>query len=106
LESLPTDIQIGGAILVAGFSQPIHFTELNNFFETPLDYHKCQSATKVITLINSDNDEHVPLEQGILMEEKLSAKLIVINNGGHLNAKAGFTELPVVLSELLAISTN
>jgi predicted alpha/beta hydrolase family esterase len=104
LESLKEGQQIGGAVLVAGFSRPIHITELNNFFEIPLDYEKCRIAAGTIICINSDNDEHVPLEEGEVMRDKLGAKLIVIPNGGHLNQKAGFTELPIVTEEILGLT--
>lgn len=104
LESLAEGQQVGGAVLVAGFSQPIHLTELNNYFETPLDYQKCRQAALAITCINSDNDHHVPLEQAKIMRDQLGAKLVVVENGGHLNEKAGFTELPIVLQELLDIA--
>ncbi len=93
-------------VLVAGFSVPIHFTELNNFFATPLDYEQCRTAAGAITVINSDNDEHVPLENGEVLKEKLGAKLIVYEKGGHLNEKAGFKELPIVLDELLEIANH
>lgn len=106
LESLPTSTKIGGIILVAGFSQPIDLIELNNFFETPLDYEKCKLAAERITLINSDNDKHVPLRQGEVMHDWLEAKLIVYNNGGHLNAKAGFSEFPMVLDEIVRMTTD
>ncbi len=37
LNNLSAPIKIGGAVLVAGFSTPIHLTELNSFFGVPLD---------------------------------------------------------------------
>ena len=101
LESLPEGEQIAGTVLVAGFSRKIHFHELDNFFEQPLDYSKCAAATQAITCINSTNDPHVPLEEGEVLRDKLGAKLIVIENGGHLNEKFGYTQLQIVLDEVL-----
>ena len=101
LESLPQDVKIGGALLVAGFSRPIHLTELNNFFETPLDYQKCKTHALAISCINSTNDPHVPLEDGIVMQDKLSAKLFIYKDGGHLNEKSGFKEFALVRDKLL-----
>jgi predicted alpha/beta hydrolase family esterase len=101
LESLPRGSKIGGALLVAGFSRPIHFSELNNFFATPLDYAKCKESAGTITCINSTNDEHVPWVEGEIMRDKLGAKLIALENGGHINQSAGFNELPIALEEVL-----
>src|SRR4030042_2041969 len=78
LESLPEDKKIGGAVLVAGFPEPIAYEELNSFFATPLDYDKIKSIVKKIVAISSDNDPYVPLEQGEIMRDKLGAKLIVV----------------------------
>jgi len=113
LESLPADKKIGGAVLVAGFPEPIAYEELNSFFTAPLDYEaiasclsaeeKVKSGAGKIVAINSDNDPYVPLEQGEIMRDKLGAKLIVVSNAGHLNAEDGFTKLPVVLDEILRI---
>ncbi|MFA6190273.1 MAG: alpha/beta fold hydrolase [Candidatus Staskawiczbacteria bacterium] len=98
LETL--DTQIGGVVLVSGFAEPIHFTELDNFFATDLNDKKIIENTKHIILINSDNDEHVPLWQGQKMAERFNAKMIVLNNAGHINENSGFKELPVVLAEI------
>lgn len=104
LESLKENQRIGGAVLVAGFSRPIHFTELNNFFETPLGYEKCRNAAAAIHCINSDNDEHVPLEDGQIMRDRLGANLTVLHNAGHINQKSGFTEVPVVRDAILQMA--
>jgi hypothetical protein len=100
LESLKNNAQMGGVILVSGFAEPIHFTELNNFFTLKLDDSLIQLATKEMVAINSDNDEHVPLWQGEKIAERFNARLIVLHNAGHINAKSGFKKLPIVLSEL------
>jgi len=101
LETLREDQKIGKVILVSGFAEPIHYTELNNFFETELDFVRIKKVTGEIILINSDNDEHVPLWQGESMSKKLDAKLIIMNGAGHINEKSGFKELPIVLQECL-----
>jgi serine hydrolase len=100
LESLEDTIQIGGAILVAGFAEPIALEKLHNFFVSELDDTKIHKVAKNIVIINSDTDEYVPLWQGKRMAERFDGKLIVLKNAGHINVAAGFTELPVVLTEL------
>jgi predicted alpha/beta hydrolase family esterase len=56
--------------------------------------------------INSDNDPHVPLEDGEVLRDELGAKLIVCPGGGHLNEKSGFTEFPLVLEGVLGLSAD
>ena len=101
LESLPAKQKIGGTVLVAGFSTPIGYDELNNFFEKPLDCQKVKMHINKIVAINSDNDPCVPLGQGKILEEKLGAKLIIMKQAGHLNMSDGFGELPIVLEIFL-----
>lgn len=100
LETLKEGEKVGGVILVSGFAEPIHFTELDNFFETELNDDKVKNSTKKIVLINSDNDEHVPIWQAQHMAQRFGAKLIILNKAGHINEKSGFKELSLVLSEL------
>lgn len=106
LESLDKEERIGGIVLVAGFSRSINIPELENFFESPLDYGKVKKSVRQIVAINSDNDYYVSLEEGRIMEEKLGAKLIVLPNAFHLNEGNGFFELPTGLEELLKMIHN
>jgi len=104
LESLPADEKAGGAVLVAGFSEPIGIVELENFFAVPLDYDKVKKSAKSIIAVHSDNDSYVPLVQGEIMRDKLDAKLIVIPNGDHLNAGNGYFEFPLVYEKILKMA--
>jgi predicted alpha/beta hydrolase family esterase len=103
LESLPDASRIGGVVLVAGFAQPIHLEELNNFFAEPLDDAKVKRVAPRIIAINSDNDPHVPLWHGEKLHERFGAKLIVIKDGGHLNEGSGFIRLPAARDALLEL---
>jgi predicted alpha/beta hydrolase family esterase len=100
LESLKDNTQVGGVILVSGFAEPIHLTELNKFFEPKLNDDRIRSVAKNILAINSDNDRHVPLWQGEKIAERFKARLIVLHDAGHINQGSGFKELPIVLAEL------
>ena len=103
LESLSEGIKIGGVVLVAGFSSPIHFHELDNFFETPLNNEKIKTIAERIIAINSDNDPHVPYVQAEELRDRFDADLTTIHNGGHLNEKTGYTEFPLLLEKLKEI---
>jgi predicted alpha/beta hydrolase family esterase len=103
-ESLSEREKVGGAILVAAFSESIGIEVLENFFATPLDYEKIKKVTGKIVVINSDNDPYVPLAQGEALRDELGAKLIIVPNGQHLNAGNGYFEFPLVLEEILEIA--
>jgi len=100
LERLPASQVVGGAVLVAGFSQPIAIEETDNFFNPSLDYENVRCSVQKIVAINSDNDPHVPLAQGKILQDRLGADLLIYPNGGHLNEKSGFTAFPLVLEQL------
>ncbi len=104
LESLPEGKKVGGAVLVSGFAEPIHFRQLNSFTTGDWNDEKIRQAAGELVLINSDNDEHVPLEMAERMRDRFDAKLIVLHNAGHINEKAGYTEVPFVLDELTRIA--
>lgn len=106
LESLEEEAKIGGIILAAGFSRSINVSELENFFESPLDYEKVKRVVKKIVIINSDNDRYVPLIEGEIMQEKLSGKLITLHNAYHLNEGNGFFTFPTGLDELVKMLNN
>ena len=76
------------------------------FFDVPLDETKIKNNIDKIIAINSDNDPHVPYWQAEEIEKRFGAKLIKVQNGGHLNEKTGYKEFPLVLEtvkELIGI---
>lgn len=103
LESLPPEQKIGGAALVAGFPESIGIDEIKSFFVAPLDYEKIKNSAEKFIAINSDNDPYVPLKNGEILRDKLGAELIVVLKGSHFHEGAGFTELPIVLENILKI---
>lgn len=103
LESLPSQQKIGGAVMVAGFSESLGIAETESFFATPLNYDKIKNSAGKFIAINSDNDPYVPIRKGEILRDKLSADFIVVPKGNHLNEGAGFTKLQVVLESLLKI---
>jgi uncharacterized protein len=100
LETLDKGKRVGGAVLVAGFSELIKYNELASFFETPLDYEKVKQAAARFAAVNSDNDPYVPQKFGEILRDRLGAELTIIENGGHLNTEAKCFELPVVLEKI------
>lgn len=48
LESLKENEKIGGAILVAGFTDNLGYEEIKSFFETPIDFEKNKNSLSEI----------------------------------------------------------
>src|SRR3989338_5798969 len=100
IEVAKIDVKVGGVVMVAGFSESIGYQEIDNFFQTPLDYQKVKNSAQQFVAINSDNDHYVPLAQAEILRDKLGAELVVLKSAGHLNDKAGFYQLPILLEKL------
>ncbi len=108
LETLKEDEKIGGAILVAGFSDDLKFEELANFFPEPLDFEEIKKHCDKFVSINSDDDPFVDLKYGMEFKEKLGAKLIIKNKMGHFSGpvddEESCTSLPDVTESVLEIT--
>ena len=105
LESLKEKEIIGKAILVAGYTDPLGFKELENFFKTNLDFEKIKTKSKKgFVLIQSDNDPFVSDQYGIRLRDELNAKLVVKHNALHMSGSAdgenACLELPEVTTNL------
>lgn len=104
LESLEEKQVVGGALLVAGFAEPLpHLPELNSFTEGQWSDEKVKANTRKLAIINSDNDEAVPFFNGEHVRDRFNAELITVHNMGHINEKAGITQVPFVLAKLKEI---
>ena len=104
LESLKENEVIGGAVLIAGFTDDLGHKEISNFFETPINFEEIKKHCKKFIAIHSDNDPHVALKYGDIFKEKLGAEVIVKHNMKHFSGEDGITELPIALEELLKIN--
>lgn len=104
LEGLKEGERVGGAVLVAGFTDDLGYKELSSFFQKPIDFPKTKSHCKEFIAIHSDNDPYVALSYGDVFKEKLGAKLIVEHNIKHFSGDDNIPELPVALDAILGIS--
>jgi len=105
LESLKDNEKIGKSILVAGYTDPLGFKELENFFETKLDFEKIKIKSKNgFVLIQSDNDPFVSEQYGIRLRDELGAKLVVKHNALHMSGSAdgenACLDLPEVIENI------
>ncbi|MBU2566915.1 alpha/beta hydrolase [Patescibacteria group bacterium] len=108
LESLKENQMIGGAVLVAGFTDDLGIEEIANYFETPIDFEKIKSHCPKFVAINSDNDPFVPLKHANILKAKLGAEIIIKHNMGHfsgsIEGEESCTDLPDALNAVLKIS--
>ena len=112
LENQSEGVKAGGAIFVAGFFRKITNLEedpetqetAEHWLNSPVNLSKVKSHLTKSVAIFSDNDEYVSLDNVDDFRDKLGSKIIIQKNKGHFNTKAGVTELPVVLEELLKMT--
>jgi predicted alpha/beta hydrolase family esterase len=105
LEALPEGQQIGKTILAAGFTDPLGARQLENFFDTWLDFGKIKPKSKHgFVVIQSDNDPWISAQYGTRLQEELGAKLVIKHGAKHMSGDLGdegaCTELPEVIENL------
>lgn len=94
------------AYLVAPFASPLGIAEFDllntSFLATPFQWEAISRNCRAIKLFHGDNDPYVPLAHAVELHRALAAPLVVVRSGEHLNADAGFMELPLLLAAILA----
>jgi len=100
--------KVGGVVFVAGWvnlkpealeeegAEEIASPWLNNQIKWDDIRQKCSNFVALF----SDDDPFVFLSDAEIFKDKLGAKIITLNNKGHIGGEANITELPEVLEEL------
>ena len=101
LEGLAPGKEIKGAVLVGGFTDPLGYKELENYFQKPINWEKIKHHCRNFTAINSDNDPYVPLKHVDVFRESLGAKVIIEHGKGHMSVDENMIELPSVLEAIM-----
>lgn len=111
LEGLRKGQEIGGVVLVAGFTdmditvgEDENINEIKSFFGTSVDFEKIKAHCEKFIAIHSNNDPYVPLRYGDIFKEKLNAEVIVKQNMSHFSGDDNINELPCALEAVLKIS--
>lgn len=104
LEGLTDGQKIGGAVLVAGFTDPLGFEELKNYFTTSIDWNRIITHADGFVAIHSDNDKYVPLSHADTFKRLLGARVIILKKRGHFAGSDGTTELPEACDALLKLA--
>ncbi len=94
-------VNVGGAVLVAGFADNLGIKELSTFFTKPVDWGKIKSVCKNFAAIHSDDDPYVPPKNGDIFKKNLNAKIIVEHGMKHFSGDDGIFELPSALKAVL-----
>lgn len=104
LMSLPAGKKVAGAVLASGPYKKLQtedpnsmIRKIDNFFNPEFDFGKIKNACRKFTIIHGIDDDRVPLEHAQFLTKQLDAELIEVPNGGHLNGKSGWNQLPQAL---------
>ncbi len=103
LESLQKDEEVGGAVLVAGFTDDLGIPELSNFFTTPIDWASMRTHVETVVSIESDNDPYDLEKYNDEFKEKLNAKTLLLHDKNHFSGDDGITQFPEARDILLAL---
>lgn len=110
LEKLPDNEKVGGAIFVAGWFKLENLEDdetretAKPWIETPVNFEKIKTVLPKSTLIISDNDPYNAFEENKQRFTEIGSEIIVLHGVGHITTEDGFSELPVVLEELLKMA--
>jgi predicted alpha/beta hydrolase family esterase len=98
LAALPEPWELGGIVLVAGFTDPLEaLPELDDFLATDVDVERVAASIGVRTVIRSDTDPFVPQAASDDLARRLNARLQVYPGAGHFMAEDGVTRFPTLL---------
>lgn len=93
------------AALIGVVIAAIDDDEINKLNETFINHdyqwNEIQSGAQHISIFHGTNDPYVPLSQPQTVAKALNINLQTIENGGHLNAAAGYTEFPKLYNDII-----
>ena len=100
LEKLSDNEKVGGVVFVAGWLNLTDETWDENYtkeiadewINTPINFEKIKKHTNNFVEIASDNDPYVDLSNTELFRNNLGAKIVVLENKGHISGEDGVNE--------------
>ncbi|MDO8463470.1 MAG: alpha/beta hydrolase [bacterium] len=105
LEGLDAGEQIGGVVLVAGFTDALGYAELASYFTTPINWDRIQArVVSGFVALHSDDDAFVPLTHGAVFKKRLGATIITLHSKRHFEGSSGIRELPEALDAVLGLA--
>jgi predicted alpha/beta hydrolase family esterase len=103
LAALEEPWELGGLVLVAGFTEPLEaLPELDGFLATEVEVERVATSIGDRTVIRSDTDPFVPPAASDDLARRLNARLQVHPGAGHFMTDDGVTSLPTLLDLILS----
>ncbi|MEQ1106672.1 RBBP9/YdeN family alpha/beta hydrolase [Acinetobacter seifertii] len=92
---------IGGMILVSGFSGPLSdISPLDAYIaKSKVDTNYFKDIKKKLVYL-SDNDDLVPPKLTVQLAKDIDAPYVIVPNGGHFLGREGYTAFPQVVNSL------
>lgn len=109
LEQLEEGTRVGGAVLVAGFTDAMGNEEIADFFQRPLDFSLCRRRSRGFVAIHSNNDPACApdyLKHALKFLDALEARLLIIPGGGHFSENERCEALPEVIQAVALLSAR
>ncbi|TKI06340.1 RBBP9/YdeN family alpha/beta hydrolase [Martelella alba] len=101
LSALKQGEAVGGAVLVAGFAEPLPaLPELNAFTRDRFNFDRLKQIIGRRVIVRSLNDDVVPPELTATLGRALAAEMYSFPEAGHFRRQDGFMTFPALL-ELL-----
>ena len=91
---------IKGLFLISGFLENTPIPELSEFIKYDLDYSYLIGLTHNSVVVSAKDDDIVPFHYSKEMAEKLSARLILLDNGKHFIDRDNYIDFPVLVNEV------
>lgn len=109
LETLPKEVQTGGALFIAGFFQRLSNMDKSEeekaltteWINAPLDFQKVRRHLLQSTAVFSSNDPFVPLSNADDFEKKLGAKIRILQEKGHFSDVKEVPEILNIFGEMI-----
>jgi len=98
------NVKIKKTVLVSGFVGPLglELDEINKTIaERVLDWDKVRANSTEFVVFHGNDDQYVPDSKAEELGELLGVEPVFVQEGGHLNEAAGFTEFPLLLSKIV-----
>lgn len=94
-------------ISVSGFYQD-YGAELNSFYMSVknINIQKVKTNCRYFAVLFGDNDPYVPQETLQALANAIKVKPVIFSKGGHLNARAGYTQFPELLKIVHQLTIN
>jgi predicted alpha/beta hydrolase family esterase len=104
LEELSLPKPIKASFFVSGFIGLLgnpDFDEINKtFVNKSFKWQKIKQNCEKFYVFHSSNDPYVPLEKAKELAKNLGVEVILVENAGHFNEKAGYTKFELLLEKI------